>query len=190
MNRPAQALSKTDARALSVRALLDVVADPEIPVLSIAELGVLREVAVETLGESEGGPASGGASREASERVTVTITPTYSGCPAMTVIEMDIRDVLLRAGFGAVRVETVLSPAWTTDWLADTGREKLRALGIAPPVGAAAGKGVLFSLDPDVSCPRCGSADTHMLSRFGSTACKALYRCAACQEPFDYFKCI
>ena len=182
MNDPVQAISKTDARALSVRAMLNAVVDPEIPVLTIAEMGVLRDVAVETLGLGEGGGAS--------ERVTVTITPTYSGCPAMAVIEMDIRDVLLQAGFGEVRVETVLAPAWTTDWLADTGREKLRALGIAPPVGVAAGKGVLFGLDPQVACPRCASANTHMLSRFGSTACKALYRCAACQEPFDYFKCI
>ena len=182
MNAPVQVISKTDARALSARALLDAVVDPEIPVLSIAEMGVLRGVAVETLGPGKGGAKS--------ERVIVTITPTYSGCPAMTVIEMDIRDVLLQAGFGEVRVETVLAPAWTTDWLADTGREKLRALGIAPPVGAAAGKGVLFGLDPQVSCPRCSSANTHILSRFGSTACKALYRCAACQEPFDYFKCI
>lgn len=156
----------------AVWALLDAVSDPEIPGLSIRDLGVLRDVTVD------------GAT------VTVTITPTYSGCPAMTFIEMNIRDVLLRAGFEVVEVATVLAPAWTTDWLTDAGREKLRALGIAPPVGKATGKAALFGVDPEVTCPRCASTNTHQLSRFGSTACKALYRCEACQEPFDYFKCI
>jgi ring-1,2-phenylacetyl-CoA epoxidase subunit PaaD len=167
-------LQSGQAREISV--ILESVTDPEIPVLTIAELGVLRGVAVED------------------GTVTVTITPTYSGCPAMTVIEMDIRDALLRAGYTDIRVKTVLAPAWTTDWLAESGREKLRALGIAPPVGKAAGKaagkGALLGIDPEVSCPRCGSSHTHPLSRFGSAACKALYRCEACQEPFDYFKCI
>lgn len=152
--------------------LLDSVSDPEIPGLSIRDLGVLRDVAI------DGATA------------TVTITPTYSGCPAMSFIEMNIRDVVLRAGFEAVEVTTILAPAWTTDWLTEAGRETLRALGIAPPEGRATGKAALFGVDPEVSCPRCGSLETHQLSRFGSTACKALYRCQACQEPFDYFKCI
>lgn len=163
-------LQGDQAREISV--ILESVTDPEIPVLNIAELGVLRGVAVED------------------STVTVTITPTYSGCPAMTVIDMDIRDALLRAGYTDVRVVTVLAPAWTTDWVAESGREKLRALGIAPPVGKASGKGALLGIDPEVSCPRCGSSHTCLLSQFGSTACKALYRCEACQEPFDYFKCI
>lgn len=152
--------------------LLESVSDPEIPGLSIHDLGVLRDVAVE------------------GAKATVTITPTYSGCPAMSFIEMNIRDVLLRAGFETIEVETVLTPAWTTDWLTEAGHEKLRALGIAPPVGRATGKAVLFGVDPEVHCPRCGSSNTDQLSRFGSTACKALYRCEACLEPFDYFKCI
>lgn len=152
--------------------LLDEVCDPEIPGLSIRDLGVLRDVAAD------------GAT------VTVTITPTYSGCPAMTFIEMNIRDVLLRAGVKAVDVRTVLAPAWTTDWLTDAGREKLRELGIAPPQGRATGKAALFGADPEVPCPRCGSHDTRPISAFGSTACKALHHCDSCLEPFDYFKCI
>lgn len=161
-----------DGMAARVHQLLQAVVDPEIPVLTIAEMGILRDAAVD------------------GDTATVTITPTYSGCPAMTVIEMQIRDVLLRAGFNTVRVETTLAPAWTTEWLGEGAREKLRALGIAPPVGSAAGKGTLFGLDPEIACPRCGSRDTREISRFGSTACKALHTCDACQEPFDYFKCI
>lgn len=145
------------------------VCDPEIPVLSIADLGVLREV------EVQGGD------------VEVTITPTYSGCPAMNVIAWEIELALSRAGFAASRVRTVLSPAWTTDWLTDQGRAKLLAAGIAPPAGAA-GRRVLFGQD-EVACPRCGSQATERLAEFGSTSCKALWRCTACREPFDYFKC-
>lgn len=168
--RPAPGAGPLDAAA--ARALLDAVVDPEIPALTIAEIGILRDVRVE-----------GGA-------VTVAITPTYSGCPAMAAIDMAIRDTLLAAGFAEVRVETVLSPAWTTDWLGEGAREKLRALGIAPPEGRAAGRGALLGLDPEVACPRCGARETRVLSRFGSTACKALYVCDGCGEPFDYFKCI
>ena len=163
---------KAEDPARAVRDLLEAVVDPEIPVLTIAEIGVLRDVTVD------------------GDTVTVTITPTYSGCPAMVFIEMQIRDVLLRAGYGAVNIETILAPAWTTDWLGEGARAKLRAIGIAPPRDAAAGKGVLFGLDPEISCPRCGSTRTRELSRFGSTACKALHVCDACLEPFDYFKCI
>lgn len=156
----------------AIRTCLEAVSDPEIPGLSIQDLGILRDVGVE------------------GETVVVTITPTYSGCPAMTFIEMNIRDVLLRAGIKAVEVKTVLAPAWTTDWLTEAGREKLRALGIAPPEGRATGKAALFGVDPEIACPRCGSKDTRQLSAFGSTACKALYHCDGCLEPFDYFKCI
>ncbi len=136
------------------------VADPEIPALSIADLGVLRCVSV--------GP----------DGVEVTITPTYSGCPAMRIIALDIATALEAAGIPNARVRIVLSPAWTTDWLTDAGRRKLAASGIAPPSRAG-----------PVSCPRCGAADTEELSAFGSTACKSLWRCRACREPFDLFKC-
>jgi ring-1,2-phenylacetyl-CoA epoxidase subunit PaaD len=145
------------------------VADPEIPVLSIADLGVLREVTV-----TDG-------------RVEVAITPTYSGCPAMNMIALDIELALAREGFGNCTVRTVLSPAWTTDWMSEDGRRKLKAYGIAPPLPASSRR-ALFGMQ-QVACPRCGSDDTELLSEFGSTSCKALWRCKACREPFDYFKC-
>lgn len=163
-------IDKPDLAA--VNALLAEVMDPEIPVLSVLDLGIVRDV---TLSEEPG--------------VTVTVTPTYSGCPAKHVIDLQIVTALEMAGISPVHIKTVLSPAWTTDWLSEAGREKLRKIGIAPPVEAG-GKGALLGLDPDVSCPRCGSAETEELSRFGSTACKSLYRCLGCLEPFDYFKCI
>lgn len=159
----------TDTATLAerARAAVAAVCDPEIPVLTIADLGVLRDVTVHD-----------GA-------VEVVITPTYSGCPAMGVIQMDIELALAAAGI-AGRVRTVLHPAWTTDWLTDAGRDKLRAYGIAPP--PAGGRRALFGVD-QVACPRCGSADTGVLSEFGSTSCKALWRCQTCREPFDVFKC-
>jgi ring-1,2-phenylacetyl-CoA epoxidase subunit PaaD len=145
------------------------VVDPEIPVLTIADLGVLREVAV-----SEG-------------RVEVAITPTYSGCPAMNMIALEIELALEREGFLNSKVRTVLSPAWTTDWMSEDGRRKLREYGIAPPL-AASSRRALFGVQ-EVACPQCGAADTELLSEFGSTSCRALWRCKACREPFDYFKC-
>jgi ring-1,2-phenylacetyl-CoA epoxidase subunit PaaD len=145
------------------------IVDPEIPVLSIADLGVLREV------------------RVSGDTVEVVITPTYSGCPAMRMIEVEIETALRAAGIDKLRISTVLSPAWTTDWLSDAGRRKLAEYGIAPPIASVARR-ALFSADA-VACPRCGSADTERLAEFGSTSCKALYRCRACAEPFDYFKC-
>jgi ring-1,2-phenylacetyl-CoA epoxidase subunit PaaD len=145
------------------------VVDPEIPVLTIADLGVLREVAI-----SDG-------------RVEVAITPTYSGCPAMNMITLEIELALDRAGFRDVKVRTVLSPAWTTDWMSEAGRRKLREYGIAPPL-AASSRRALFGVQ-QVPCPQCGSEDTEVLSEFGSTSCKALWRCKSCREPFDYFKC-
>jgi len=157
----------------AVLSLLEEVTDPEIPVLTLADLGVIRDAAVGADGT-----------------VTVTITPTYSGCPAMTTMEIDIRDRLMRAGARAVTVKTVLSPAWTTDWMTPSGREKLEAYGIAPPVGKAGGRASLFGEDPVVRCPQCKSQETEKVSEFGSTACKAHYRCKNCGEPFDYFKCI
>ena len=173
MNSAPATVKASPDDAAAIRALLDEVVDPEIPTLTIADLGVLRDVRTDPDGA-----------------VAVIITPTYSGCPAMAMIEMQIRDVLLRAGHTEIRVETILSPAWTTDWLSESGREKLRALGIAPPVGEASGRGALFGTEPTIRCPRCGSDNTREISRFGSTACKALHTCEACMEPFDYFKCI
>jgi ring-1,2-phenylacetyl-CoA epoxidase subunit PaaD len=139
-------------------AVLAEVADPEIPVVSVVDLGIVRSV----------------------EPDRVVITPTYTGCPATEVIERDIRAALDGAGHPGVAIETSLSPAWTTDWISDEGRRKLLAYGIAPPVprGAQA-----------VRCPQCGSASTEEISRFGSTPCKALWRCKDCREPFDLFKC-
>jgi ring-1,2-phenylacetyl-CoA epoxidase subunit PaaD len=145
------------------------IVDPEIPVLSIADLGVLREV------------------RVAGDTVEVVITPTYSGCPAMRVIEVEIETALRAAGIDKLRISVVLSPAWTTDWLSDAGRRKLAQYGIAPPARATSRR-ALFAADA-VACPRCGSAQTERLAEFGSTSCKALYRCRTCAEPFDYFKC-
>jgi ring-1,2-phenylacetyl-CoA epoxidase subunit PaaD len=145
------------------------VVDPEIPVLTIADLGVLRDVVLDD------------------DRVEVAITPTYSGCPAMNMIALEIEIALERAGFRHPKVRTVLSPAWTTEWMSDEGRRKLRAYGIAPPLPSNSRR-ALFG-EQAVACPQCGSENTELLSEFGSTSCKALWRCKACREPFDYFKC-
>jgi len=151
------------------RIAVEAVPDPEIPTLTIADLGILRDL------------------RLVGDEVEVVITPTYSGCPAMAMIAFEIEAALSRAGFERVRIITVLRPAWTTDWITDAAREKLRASGIAPPPPGA-GRRSLFG-DPDPPCPHCGSSATEELSRFGSTACKSLWRCTACREPFDHFKC-
>jgi ring-1,2-phenylacetyl-CoA epoxidase subunit PaaD len=156
---------------VSLREAVAAVRDPEIRVLTIEELGILRDVAVD--------PRTG--------RGTVTITPTYSGCPAMDAIRRDIRAAARAACHGDVDVVTVLSPAWTTDWIGEPARAKLAAAGIAPP-GPARGGRVQVTLS--VRCPRCGSPDTELLSGFGSTACKALWRCRACAEPFDSVKAL
>lgn len=159
---------RTDLQRIAWDAAATVV-DPEIPVLTIADLGVLREVTVTDAG------------------VEVAITPTYSGCPAMNMIALEIELALARAGIAEAKVRTVLSPAWTTDWMSEQGRRKLKDYGIAPPA-AASGRRALFGAQ-QVACPQCGSTDTEVLSEFGSTSCKALWRCKACREPFDYFKC-
>lgn len=145
------------------------VPDPEVPVLTIEDLGVLRAVEVD------------------GDRVTVTITPTYSGCPAMDAIRDDVVLALTADGFAHVDVRLVLAPAWTTDWMTDAGKQKLREYGIAPPTGRRAVTGPI-PVQLAVRCPRCGSLDTRELARFGSTSCKALYECRACLEPFDHFK--
>ena len=146
---------RRDDEVAGIWTVLREVPDPEIPVISVVELGIVRSV----------------------EPGRVVITPTYTGCPAAQVIERDIRDALDSAGYRQVRIETVLSPAWTTDWITPEGRIKLRAYGIAPPARGA------------VECPQCGSAETEEISRFGSTPCKSLWRCRSCAEPFDLFKC-
>lgn len=146
--------------------LLQTVCDPEVPVLTITDLGIVRNVQTEN------------------ETIVVTITPTYTGCPAMDMIAVHIKMALLEAGYTSVKINTVLSPAWTTDWMTETGKRKLQEYGIAPPRGAAG------SIPQDgVECPQCHSHNTLLLSEFGSTACKALYQCNDCKEPFDYFKC-
>jgi ring-1,2-phenylacetyl-CoA epoxidase subunit PaaD len=144
--------------------------DPEVPVLTIADLGILRDV------------------REDGDAVTVTITPTYSGCPAMDTIREDLELAFSAEGYDRVEVDLVLSPAWTTDWMSEEGKRKLTAFGIAPPTGRAAAASGPIRLQLGVACPRCGSPDTREIARFGSTSCKALYECRACLEPFDFFK--
>lgn len=148
------------------------VKDPELPVVDIVELGIVRDVTVD--GNS----------------VRVDVTPTYSGCPAMQVIEQDIVDVMSARGFSDVKVKNVFSPAWTTDWLSDETKEKLRAYGIAPPAAQASEAGGLVTLRrrTAVACPYCGSSNTEEKSEFGSTSCKAIHFCHNCHQPFDYFK--
>jgi len=165
-----QSASMTTDALAQARAVLERVTDPELPFLTIGDMGILRDI------------------RLVGETLEVAITPTYSGCPAMDVIAVDITTALAKAGFDEVRIRRVLSPAWTTDWLSAAARAKLRANGIAPPERAQ-GKRALFA-EVEVACPSCGSKSTQRVSEFGSTACKAQYRCLACHEPFQYFKCI
>lgn len=160
-------MSVTDAseRAWEIAAT---VCDPEVPVLTIEDLGILRDVAVDN------------------GRVTVTITPTYSGCPAMATIRDDVTSALTADGYDDVEVRMTLAPAWTTDWMSEDGKRKLVAYGIAPPTGTRPSGPIRLQLG--VRCPRCGSLDTREVSRFGATSCKSLYECRACLEPFDHFK--
>ena len=156
------------------------VPDPEIPVISLTDLGIIRDV------EWRGVTLAG------------TVTPTYSGCHATTIINLDIATALTEKGLDKVKLERRLSPAWTTDWISAEGRRKLRDYGIAPPIDGTAADGVLMKRidrlsgrsNLTIACPRCGSTHTHKISQFGSTPCKASYRCSDCLEPFDYFKCI
>ncbi len=166
------AASLVNSRISRLEALLEQVTDPEIPVVSIRDLGILRDISLD------------------GDQVTVTITTTYSGCPAMKTIEADIRQRLSAAGYEEVLVKQSLSPAWTTDWISAQGREKLREYGIAPPQKTAGGLCAMISADSSLACPQCGSEHTECISEFGSTACKALYRCLDCAEAFDYFKCL
>ncbi|MFJ5860978.1 1,2-phenylacetyl-CoA epoxidase subunit PaaD [Pseudarthrobacter sp. NPDC092439] len=156
------------------------VCDPEIPVLTIADLGILRNVQVTEETDDGGTPRT----------VRVTITPTYSGCPAMDAIRDDLKTAFAKEGYQDVQVELVLAPAWTTDWMTDEGKAKLQEYGIAPPTGnsKAGGHSGPVRLSLAVKCPQCASLNTKELTRFGSTSCKALYVCQDCKEPFDYFK--
>lgn len=175
-----QTLSKAEQQAWDIAST---VCDPEIPVLTIADLGILRDVRL----SGNGAAPDGGGSRPA---VEVTITPTYSGCPAMDAIGDDLRSAFKDAGYPNVGIKLVLAPAWTTDWMTASGKAKLEEYGIAPPTGRAAAGGhsgpVRLSLA--VKCPQCSSLNTKELTRFGSTSCKALFVCRDCKEPFDYFK--
>ncbi len=184
-------LSRTQVSTQEERAwdIASTVCDPEIPVLTIEDLGILRGVrvvqspeAATADGKHDGGPAS--------TAVEVTITPTYSGCPAMDAIGDDLRKAFEKEGYASVHINLVLSPAWTTDWMTESGKAKLEEYGIAPPSGRAAAGGhsgpVRLSLA--VKCPQCSSLNTKELTRFGSTSCKALFVCQDCKEPFDYFK--
>jgi ring-1,2-phenylacetyl-CoA epoxidase subunit PaaD len=166
-----------DEHAARVWDVLQSVLDPEVPALSVCDLGIVRDV----IARDDG--------------VEVVLTPTYSGCPATEAIERSVIDAVDEAGLGPTRVSLRRAPAWTTDWISDEGRRKLRSYGIAPPAGGAGGiaqaapiRIVRRAPPARGECPRCGSADTERLSGFGSTACKALYRCVACREPFEYFK--
>lgn len=151
--------------------LLSEIPDPEIPVITIKDLGILRDVEIKN------------------DLVIVDITPTYSGCPAMKMIEDQIREELHKAGIEKVKVNHVLTPAWTTDWISDEAKEKLKKYGIAPPEKTSSDKNILLGKKKIIICPHCNSKNTEMVSQFGSTACKSLYKCLECKEPFDYFKC-
>ena len=151
--------------------ILEEVKDPEIPALSVVDMGIIRDI------------------RE-NDHLEVDITPTYTGCPAMDRIESDIGEKLHEKGYADVKINTVLSPPWTTDWISEDGMRRLEEFGIAPPVKGTADKRTLFQEAPKPRCPYCKSEDTSMISAFGSTACKAQYKCNNCKEPFDYFKCI
>jgi ring-1,2-phenylacetyl-CoA epoxidase subunit PaaD len=173
MDLPAQHVSVDQ-----VWAWLGEVPDPEIPVISVVDLGIVREVGFD------------------GDTCVVTITPTYSGCPAMQVIAEDVEQALRARGLAHVRIATRLTPAWTTDWMSEAGKAALTSYGIAPPVQqvidiSGLSKGVKRHAiqQPDVACPHCGSMHTQLTSQFGSTPCKALYKCLDCREPFDYFKC-
>jgi len=156
--------------------LLEKVTDPEVPVLSILDLGIVRHVHIEDTGSGQ--------------QVEITLTPTYSGCPAMDMIAANIRIELMMAGVSKASILYQLSPAWTTDWMTESGKEKLNAYGIAPPVSLVGHQdGQEITEDRGIPCPQCGSKNTELISHFGSTACKALHRCLDCKEPFDYFKC-
>ncbi len=172
MNQTEQNIINTFSKEKTKKKIWDIlntVTDPEIPVLSVIDLGIVRDI------------------RLNDDEVEVFITPTYSGCPALDVIGMNIRMVLLQNGFEKIKITQQLSPAWTTDWMTESGKEKLKAYGIAPPAAKTFDRNYLENLI--IECPQCHSSNTKLISQFGSTSCKALYQCNDCLEPFDYFKC-
>ncbi len=156
-----------------IKDILASVTDPEIPVITIYDLGILRNVEIE----------------ESTQKVVVYITPTYTGCPAMDMITVQIKAALQDYGYNNVEVISLLEPTWTTDWISELGRQQLMEYGISPPAEKTTDPSFLKGVAPSVQCPQCKSFDTEMISRFGSTACKSLYKCKSCLEPFDYFKC-
>jgi ring-1,2-phenylacetyl-CoA epoxidase subunit PaaD len=161
-----------DTGKQKILSILHQVCDPEIPVLTITDMGIVRDVHINE------------------DEIEIFITPTYTGCPAMDMIAMNIRLAMIENGYQKIKVTSVLSPAWTTDWMTETGKEKLKIYGIAPPnPKQQVCDQQLFAAAEGVQCPRCNSYHTHRISEFGSTACKALYQCDDCKEPFDYFKC-
>ena len=166
-------MTTTDTISIQkIWSILETVTDPEIPALTVTDLGIIRDV---KLNEDE---------------VEVIITPTYTGCPAMDMITMNIRLALLEQGYNKIKITSVLSPAWTTDWMSEAGKKKLKAYGIAPPnPKQVVCDTKLFAEQEAIQCPHCDSYHTKLISQFGSTACKALYQCEDCKEPFDYFKC-
>jgi ring-1,2-phenylacetyl-CoA epoxidase subunit PaaD len=151
--------------------ILDEVKDPEVPVLSVIDLGIVRAV------------------KTSDDQISITITPTYSGCPAMDIISMDIRLKLIEKGYRNISIHQQLSPAWTTDWMSEEGKQKLKSFGIAPPNPRQQFCSSEMFQQEAVQCPRCNSYHTELISQFGSTACKSMYRCLDCKEPFDHFKC-
>jgi ring-1,2-phenylacetyl-CoA epoxidase subunit PaaD len=163
-------IGKISAEEIKIRHILENVPDPEIPVLTVNDLGIVREIKVV----------------EPSIKIEISITPTYSGCPAMDMIATHIRMELSAAGYREIIIKMVLSPAWTTDWISEPAKEKLKAYGIAPPQARSE---ALFAEPPAAECPQCHSMNTYRISEFGSTACKSLYQCRDCGEPFDLFKC-
>ena len=167
------AVANDVTRIERARRALERVADPEIPVLSVLDLGIIREVLEDDSGA-----------------LVVALSPTYSGCPATEVIRTSVEQALNGAGLTPFKIHTVLSPAWSSDWISEQGRDKLRAYGIAPPARALSNPRQLVQVPRPVACPQCASLETERVSEFGSTPCKALYRCLSCREPFDYFKCI
>lgn len=169
---PKYVMNTAQLTAEEIVLLLSDIPDPEIPVITIVDLGILRDV------------------RWEDALCVVTITPTYIGCPAMKMIEDEIKIKLIGVGIENVKVELVYAPAWTTDWINEKAKEKLRIYGIAPPLHSTMDKGALLGKAKELKCPHCGSKNTQLISQFGSTACKALYKCNDCKEPFDYFKCI
>ncbi len=153
-----------DTAKQKILSILQHVADPEVPVLSVLDLGIVRDIKI------------------SDNETEIVITPTYSGCPAMDMISMNIRLALIENGYKNIKITSVLSPAWTTDWMSEEGKKKLKEYGIAPPLYSS-------SKETIIECPQCHSQHTKLISQFGSTACKALYQCNDCKEPFDYFKC-